>query len=175
MYAQSIDIELLYEEHKHLIRSVIWKNRPLLAALRLEDEDVSQQLAIVMLSAIHRFDPERSASLVAHIRCSLQYEILNIKRRHKPHGVTGVPKGNRLDFQYLDNILSDGSTHELPVYDDTSRLDVSELLDSLTEQETEAVDRVMRGFRHRRKIHTAALEGVRRRYTLLYGNAGGAL
>jgi hypothetical protein len=114
------NIEQLFETHKNLIKITIWKNRVLLKALRLEDDDVAQQLSIAMLKAIRNFDPERSPSLAAHIRCSLQYEILNIKRRHKPCGITGVPKGERVSFLYLDRLLPDGDRFELPVYDDFS-------------------------------------------------------
>lgn len=95
--------EALYEEHKNLICRTIWRNRPLLAALRLENDDVAQQLSITMLSAIKKFDPNKSASLRVHIKHSLQYEILNMKRRHKPHGITGVPNGCRLNFHSFDN------------------------------------------------------------------------
>ena len=167
MYAQNADI--LFEKHKSLINKAIWRNRPLLAALRLEDEDVAQQLAIAMLSAIRKFNPDRSASIAAHIRCSLQYEILSIKRRHKPHGVTGVPKDRRLDFLYLDNTLPDGSRYELPSNDDVTAVEFSELLESLSEPEAEAVRLKIKGYRLRRKTHTSALSAVRRKYVALYG------
>lgn len=100
-----LNLESLFEQHKNLINRTIRRNRPLLSALRLEDEDVAQQLSIAMLSAIRRFDPDRSESLAACIWYSLQYEVLNIKRRYKPHGVTGVPRGYRLEFLYLDGTL----------------------------------------------------------------------
>lgn len=106
-------VESLFEKHKNLIQKTIWRNRPLLSALHLEDEDVAQQLAIALLLAIRRFDPDRSESLTAYLRYSLQYEILNIKRRFKPHGVTGVPQGCRVDFLYLDSVLPDGGSYEL--------------------------------------------------------------
>ncbi len=162
------NLEQLYEEHKKLITKTIWRNRALLTALQLEDEDVSQQLAIVMLSAIRRFDPGRSSSLAAHIRCSLQYEILNIKRRHKPHGVTGIPKGMRVGFRYIGSIMPDGAAFELPYFDDTSGLEVSKLLSDMSEIEAIAVSMRIRGFPLKRKAHTAAIAGVRQRYTALY-------
>jgi hypothetical protein len=158
----------LFEEHKSLIKSVIWKNHPLLAALHLDFEDVSQQLSITMLLAIRKFDPNRSESLAAHIRCSLQYEILNIKRRHKPHGVVGIPKDFRPEFRYLAGELPDGSAYELPVDDDMTAVEVSDLFGGLSEQEAEAVTLRLHGHPVRRKAHKAALEGVQRRFTPLY-------
>jgi hypothetical protein len=161
------NIDQLYEEHKKLITKTIWRNRALLKALRLEDEDVSQQLAIVMLSAIRKFNPDRSSSLAAHIRYTLQYEILNIKRRHKPHGVTGIPKGVKLSFRYLGSPMPDGEVYELPHFDDTSILEVSELLQNLPTIEAEAVSMRIRGFQLKRKAHTAAIAGLRHRYAAL--------
>jgi len=163
-------IETLFEEHQNLIQSMIRRNRPLLAALHLEDEDVAQDLSIRVLSAIERFDSERSESLAAHITCSLQYEILDMKRRYKPHGVTGVPKDKRMKFLYLDAVQTDGSIYEIPSYDDTSAFEVSELLENLSEPETEILDLKIKGFCLRRKTQTEALSGVRGKYTALYDN-----
>jgi len=120
-----------------------------------------------MLKAIRKFDPERSPSLSAYIRYALQYEILNIKRRYKPHGVTGIPKGYKVNFVYINNELPDGSTYELPADNDLSAVDMSELLNSLTDIESEAVRIKMRGRSLRRKAHITALDSVRRRYTEL--------
>lgn len=163
-------IETLYEEHKSLINSTIRRNRPLLAALRLESEDVAQDLSIAMLSAIERFNPERSESLAAHITCSLQYEILNIKRRHKPHGITGVPKGERINFLYMDDELPNGGSYEIPSYDDTSAFEVSELLESLSEPESKVIELRTNGVYLRQKAQTATLNGVRRKYNAFYEN-----
>lgn len=161
-------VESLFEEHKNLIQKTMWRNHLLLSALHLEDEDVAQQLAITLLLAIRRFDPDRSESLTAYLRYSLQYEILNIKRRFKPHGITGVPKGHRVDFLYLDNVLTGDRAYELPSDDDISSFEVSELFEHLTAKETEAVRLKVYGFPVRRKVHTAALAGVGRRYEELY-------
>lgn len=161
-------VESLFEQHKNLIQKTIWRNRPLLSALHLEDEDVAQQLAIALLLAIRRFDPDRSESLTAYLRYSLQYEILNIKRRFKPHGVTGIPECRRVDFLYLDNVLTGDRAYELPSDDDISSLEVSELFERLTAEETEAVFLKVYGFPIRRKVHTAALNGAGRRYKELY-------
>ena len=160
--------ETLFQEHRNLISIVIWKNRPLLSALRLEHEDVSQQLAITMLLAIRKFDPDRSASLTAHVWCSLQYEILNIKRRFKPHGVTGIPKDCKPDFLYLDRLNTDGGLHELSCDDDMTAIDFHDLFECLSDAESEAFNLKIQGFPVRRKEHAAALDGVRKKYEDLY-------
>jgi DNA-directed RNA polymerase specialized sigma24 family protein len=161
------DIDILFAEHSHLINRAIQINRPLLTALRLEDEDVAQHLAITMLAAIRKFDSERSASLAAYISCSLQYEILNIKRRHRPHGITGVPKNRRIDFMYLDNEPDDD--HKPHMFDDISALDVSEWLESLSDLETEIIEMRVQGHSIKRKEHITALDEARDKYTALYG------
>lgn len=97
------NIETLFTEYEYLIGNTIRRNRPLLAALRLDEEDVKQDLSITMLSAIENFNPKLSESLVVHIKCRLQYEILNMKRNYRPHGITGVPKGERIESLYLDS------------------------------------------------------------------------
>ena len=94
--------ESLFMEHCGKIKGLMRKNRSTLSALHLEDEDVWQQLSIALLLAIRRFDPGGSASPDAHIWRFLRHEMLNIKRRSGPHGVTGVPRGFRPDFTRLD-------------------------------------------------------------------------
>jgi hypothetical protein len=163
--------ELLFEEYKNLINSVMWKNRPLLSALRLEREDVSQQLSITLLSAIRKFDPSRSESLGAHIRCSLQYEILTMKRRHKPHGIKGIPGDHRPNFRYLDCELPDSGIYELPSEDDMTAIEFSDLFNSLSELETEVINLKLQGHPIRRKVHKAALEGARQKFMELYQKA----
>lgn len=163
-------IEILFEKHISLINSTIRRNRPLLAALRLESEDVAQDLSIAMLSAIERFDPERSESLAAHIACSLQYEILNMKRHHKPHGITGIPNGERINFLYMDDELPNSGMCEIPSYSDTSTFEVAELFDDLTEPENKVIDLKANSFYLRRKAQTAMLDGVRCKYNALYEN-----
>jgi hypothetical protein len=121
-----------------------------------------------MLLAIRKFDPNRSASLATFIRYSLQYEVLRMKRRHRPHGVTSIPKGERLDFLSLDKVMPDGNAYELPFDVDMTHFELSEFFESLSESEAEAVDLRLQGYPVRRKAQTAALGRVRQRYVALY-------
>lgn len=84
----------IFMENEEIITRVMRRNAPLLRALRLEWDDVYQELAVAMLNAIKTFDPARSESLRAHIWMKLQYAVLDIKRRHSPHGMTAM--GNSL-------------------------------------------------------------------------------
>jgi hypothetical protein len=160
----------LFEEHKNLIERAIWKNRPLLSALRIEDEDAAQQLAIAMLKAIRRYDAKRFTSLAVYLGYYLQYEILNIKRRYRPYGIKGAPKGYNPEMMFLDVDSQDDYMCGIPCNDDLSGLEFSELSDCLSDLENEAVTYRIQGYPLRRKVHTDALDSARRKYVALYLN-----
>lgn len=80
----------IFMENEDLISCVMRRNYPLLRALRLEWDDVYQELAVAMLNAINTFDPARSECLQSHIWMKLQYAVLDIKRRCNPHGMTAM-------------------------------------------------------------------------------------
>ncbi len=52
------DRNKLFLQHKNLINITIRRNRRLIAALRLETDDVAQELSIKMLAAIDSFNPK---------------------------------------------------------------------------------------------------------------------
>ncbi len=166
------NVESLYCQHKGLIKSTIRKNRTLLTALRLEEDDVAQELSIAMLSAIEGFDSGMDVPLGAYIALKLKYAILDMKRRCKPHGITCVPHGERVSIVYLDDELPEGGTFEIPSADDTGTFEYSELLDSLSECESNVIELAARGYPIRQKAQTDALRGIRRKYSQIYKNEG---
>lgn len=62
----------LVEAHMGCIWWTINKNRRLITAAGLEDDDVFQQLAIRMIRAIENFDPDKGKDLEQHIFAQLQ-------------------------------------------------------------------------------------------------------
>jgi len=80
----------IFLENEDMIRRTICRNWPLLCALRLELDDVYQELAIAALNAIDGFDPQRPDSVRVHIWAKLQYAVLDIKRQSCPCGITGL-------------------------------------------------------------------------------------
>lgn len=80
----------IFMENNDLITRIMKRNYPLLRAMRLDPDDVYQELSIAALNAINTFDPVRSDQIRAHIWMKLQYAILDIRRRHKPYGMTAV-------------------------------------------------------------------------------------
>jgi len=153
----------LFLENQHLIGRIIKRNRRLIAALWLETADVAQDLSIVMLLAIEKFDPLRCNSLPAFLMYKMQYAILDIRRRHKPHGMTGA-KDTRPEYAYIDKVSDTGIVWEIPTYDDTGIFEMSEFLGNLTEFERETLKQRVDGHYLRKKIYTAALADMRYSY-----------
>lgn len=90
----------IVEDYLWCIDVVIQRNRPLMAAVRMEYDDVYQQLALRLIKAVAGFDPEKGR-LEQHIFAQLRYELLNCKAARRLCGVTGAPK----DFR-KEHILS---------------------------------------------------------------------
>lgn len=85
----------LVETHLGCIWWTINKNRRLISAAGLDDEDVFQQLAIRMIRAVENYDPDKGKDLEQHIFAQLQYEVLNCKDAAKLYGIKGAPYGAR--------------------------------------------------------------------------------
>lgn len=85
----------LVETHLGAIWWTINRNRRLISAAGLEDDDVFQQLAIRMIRAVENYDPDKGKDLEQHIFAQLQYEVLNCKDAAKLYGLKGAPYGAR--------------------------------------------------------------------------------
>ena len=77
----------IFMENIDLINCTLRRHRLLLYALHLELDDVYQELAIAARQAIDAYYDRRCDSITVHIWAKLQYAVLTIKRRHKPHGI----------------------------------------------------------------------------------------
>lgn len=98
----------LVETHLGCIWWTINKNRRLISAVGLDDEDVSQQLAIRMIRAVENYDPDKGKDLEQHIFAQLQYEILNCKDAARVYGIKGAPYGARDLTVSLDALVENG-------------------------------------------------------------------
>jgi DNA-directed RNA polymerase specialized sigma24 family protein len=131
-------------EHEYLIKSAIRRNIALIKALRLETDDVYQDLMISMLKAIEAYDSTRSDFISAHIFAKLQYAILDMKRRHKPGCITGT--GNtRISLVSVECFYDDGSSLDIPVEDDISPVEWSDILSILQPFERETLEMKING------------------------------
>lgn len=98
----------LVEAHLGCIWWTINKNRRLISAVGLEDDDVFQQLAVRMIHAIENFDPDKGKDLEQHIFAQLQYEVLNCKDAARVYGIKGAPYGARDLVVSMDALIEDG-------------------------------------------------------------------
>lgn len=98
----SITRNEIFLENEGMIWRVIRRNWPLIRALRLDQDDVYQELAMAALDAIDSFDPMRSECIQAHIWMKMQYAVLDIKRRYRPCGLTCFDKQRRPVVVSLD-------------------------------------------------------------------------
>ena len=98
----------LVETHLGCIWWTINKNRRLISAAGLDDEDVFQQLAIRMIRAVENYDPDKGKDLEQHIFAQLQYEVLNCKDAAKLYGIKGAPYGARDLTVSLDALVETG-------------------------------------------------------------------
>lgn len=98
----------LVETHLCCIWWTINKNRRLISAAGLDDEDVFQQLAIRMIRAVENYDPDKGKDLEQHIFAQLQYEVLNCKDAAKLYGIKGAPYGARDLTVSLDALVETG-------------------------------------------------------------------
>lgn len=98
----------LVETHLGCIWWTINKNRRLISAVGLDDEDVFQQLAIRMIRAVENYDPDKGKDLEQHIFAQLQYEVLNCKDAAKVYGIKGAPYGARGLTVSLDALVESG-------------------------------------------------------------------
>lgn len=98
----------LVETHLGCIWWTINKNRRLINAVGLDDEDVFRQLAIRMIRAVENYDPDKGKDLEQHIFAQLQYEVLNCKDAAKVYGIKGAPYGARGLTVSLDALVESG-------------------------------------------------------------------
>jgi len=153
--------------HDHMIRAAIRRNWTLLKALRLETEDVYQELAMAMLKAADSYDPARSDSIDAYINAKLQYAVLDLKRKHKPGGMTGC-KGKRVAVSSIERFYEDGEMLEVPVCDAYDEGFMAEALAVLTASESEALRQNMDGCKPRTREQRDTLESAREKVRNFY-------
>ena len=92
----------IFMDNEGMIRRAMRRNWALICAMRLDWDDVYQELAMAALSAIETFDPTRSECIQAHIWMKLQYAVLDIKRQYRPCGLTCFSKQQRPVVVSLD-------------------------------------------------------------------------
>ena len=153
----------IFLENEGMIRRVMRRNWPLICAMRLDRDDVYQELAIAALNAIDTFDPTRSECIRAHIWMKLQYAVLDIKRQYRPCGITGQNKVRTVVVSLdqddgMDRFLADQPKKEAAVLSPQMR----QALSCLTVEERRAVIRYLDDQESKRnRTVKAALDKIR--------------
>ena len=141
------------------IKAVKWtirQNLTLFKGLRLDLDDVFQDLCIAAIKAIDNYDPRKSSSLFTHVNSRLQYEVLQIKRKNKRHGRTAVGKAE-IVFASLDFRPPGYSQLEIPDEVPYNIVELNDAISSLAKNERSAVMRIIKGFYPRKKEDKEAL------------------
>lgn len=157
----------IFMDNEGMIWRVMRRNWPLINAMRLDRDDVYQELALTALNAIETFDPMRSACIQAHIWMQLQYAVLTIKRQYRPCGLTGFGKQPRPVVVSLNQ--SEGMERFLAAEPQSEAPELSpqmqQALSRLDETERKAVVRYLNDQKTRRESAVrSALEKVRYYY-----------
>lgn len=154
----------IFMDNEGMIHRVMRRNRSLICAMRLDWDDVYQELAMAALNAIETFDPMRSECIQAHIWMKLQYAVLTIKRQYRPCGLTGFGKRPRPvvvsleQSEGLDRFLSTEPVKEAAELSPAMR----QALSRLNEEERRAVIRYLNDQEPKReRAVRAALNKVR--------------
>lgn len=137
-------------EYENVIHWVMKINAPLISAMRLDRDDVFQDLSIAAILAIDGFNPEKCDSLFTHLVSRLQYEILRMKKRYVKQGVTG---SGQQDIQFLSlDIMVDGMGPEVR---SESPYELVELIDVLSQlpkaQQTVIIEKISGNYHWKRQ------------------------
>ncbi len=100
----------LVEEYLWCIDSVIWQNHTLIVGARLDREDVYQSLAVRLIQAVGRFDPDKGGSLKRYIFDQLKYELLSCSGPQAKYGFREAP------YHLYDAVVSLESLEESDPY-----------------------------------------------------------
>ena len=133
----------VFEQYMGIIGWTVHRNSSLQYAMRIESEDLKQELAIVLLRAIESYDPSRGAKPSTYYFKQLRYGLLSLWR----NSLRSNRKANlnTASFAYQD---SDGEDFEIeiPYKDDDTKMFVDEFIESLSLRERDIISRKMSGY-----------------------------
>lgn len=150
----------LFMQYEPMVKWAIRKNWPLIQALRVEREDVYQDLSIAAINAIDGFDSNKSTSLKTHVASRLQYEVLNLKRRYKACGLTGAIDDN-ISIRSLDYVDDDGFRLEVPYEAPYWAVEVKQIFAMLSPCELKSIGEAAKDNSSDMIIHQELLDAAR--------------
>ena len=105
---QKIQRNELLEKYMDLPGYIIRDNWPLVAATRMEVEDVKQELLIRGMQAIETYNPSAGASLRTHLNIAMKFTLMKLAKKSSDRGMTHVPQRVRVTFCSLDVLRENG-------------------------------------------------------------------
>ncbi len=97
----------LVEQYLWCIDSVIWQNQTLIIGAHLDREDVYQSLAVRLIQAVRRFNPDKGRSLKGYIFDQLKYELLSCSGPQAKFGFMDAPYHLRDAVVSMDSLAED--------------------------------------------------------------------
>lgn len=166
------DRNILFSNYTNMIKRSMNRNRLLIYALRLDREDVYQELSMAVLAAIDSFDPKRSTNMDAHVWMNLKFKILSFKRQYRPGGITGL-NGARPRLISVESLEELGHPILAGVDDILQEDQLRQALARLEPREREVVILYLEGISPRHKadkaVFTSALQKLRTYYLSAFG------
>ena len=78
---------VLFMEKYHLIDVTVKKHSRLIWAVRMDEDDVRQDLALRLIQAIDKYDPARCSNIDAYLVLQLRYCLLHMKECGRLFGI----------------------------------------------------------------------------------------
>jgi len=172
----SAERNIIFEDYMNMVRYTVNHHRSMLKILRMDAEDLTQELAICLLKAIERYEPDRGAKPSTYYFKSLRYGVLNLWREQRRavrvanlqavsltrsvgHGA-GRAGGNCGGYR------GDSETSEMDIaftvdYDDA--LMVGEFLETLSQYERALISRKMHGYEPDDRRHGRFMKIIKRK------------
>lgn len=151
----------IFEQHRNIIYYTVHKHRSLREAMRMDFEDLVQELSFCLLDAIERYDPNRGAKDTTYYFKRLRYGLLDLWRAH----IRDIRLANNLTapLTYLDDNGEETGV-ELPFeVDYDTDLIVQEFLETLSRREREALARNIAGQEPEDKRHKRYIDVIKRK------------
>ena len=151
----------IFKDYMQIIRYTVNRHHSMLKILRMDSEDLAQELAICLLKAIEKYDDTRGAKPSTYYFKSLRYGILQLWREQ----MRMIRLANIQSIS-LNQSSEHGEDSELDVtftvdYDDA--LMVKEFLQTLSECERDTLARKIQGYEPDDRRHGRFMKIIKRK------------
>ena len=161
---------IIFEEYMKIIRYTVNRHQSMLKILRMEGEDLAQELAICLLKAIERYDANRGAKPSTYYFKSLRYGVLNMWREQMR--LIRLANVQAMSLTYADEHGEDSELEVPFIVDYDDALMVKEFLQTLSECERNTLSQKMHGHEPNDRRHGRFMKIIKRK-AMRFCAAGG--